>query len=355
MEPSTILQGAAATFVAARQVGTLATADASGVPSLVPICYAWDGAELWVALDAKPKRVSDPLRLRRVRNILARPQVAVVVHDYLAGAWAELAHVQIRGVARIVPPEAPAHAAAMTLLRAKYPPYQAMPIAQRPAIAIQPTQVTTWGAVAERANRPATWEATLTGRRSVRRFADRPVQRDQIERVLGAGQWAPSPHGRQPWRFLVLTHQTSKDRLASAMGAEWQATLAQDGEAAEVVAQRMANSRERIRTAPALIVPCLYLADLDTYPDAARQLAETTMAVQSMGAAIQNMLLAAYYEGLDMGWMCAPLFCQEVVQAALDLPANWLPQALLPLGYAAADPKRRPRRPLGEMVRWDGE
>ncbi len=79
------------------------------------------------------------------------------------------------------------------------------------------------------------------------------------------------------------------------------------------------------------------------------------MAVQSLGAAIQNMLLTAYHTGLDMGWMCAPLFCGDVVQRTLELPAAWLPHALLPLGYAAADPKRRPHRPADELSWWDGE
>jgi len=349
----TQLAGSAAAFVAARDVGMLATANAAGMPSVVPVCYAWDGTDLWIALDAKPKQVSDPLRLRRVRDIQARPQVALAVHDYLAGAWAQLAHVLIRGEAHIVMPGAESHTAAVELLRAKYPEYRAMPIDARPAIAIRPAHVTAWGAVAERAMRPATLEAVIPGRRSVRRFSDREVARDQVERILDAARWFPSPHGCQLWRFAVLTRPETKAHLAQAMGVEWQATLAQDGESPAVVAQRMEVSRERIRSAPVLIVPCLYLADLDPYPDSERQAAETTMAVQSLGAAIQNMLLSAYQAGLDMGWMCAPLFCQTVVQAALDLPVGWLPQALLPLGYAAADPKHRPRRPLDELVRWD--
>jgi len=349
-----MLTGVAADFVAARDVGVLATADAAGTPAVVPVCYAWDGTDLWIALDTKPKRDDDPLRLRRVRNILARPQVALVVNDYLADAWEQLAHVIIHGMARIVPPGMPDHTAAIALLRAKYPHYRTMPIDARPAIAIRPDRVTVWGAVEQRAARPATLSATITGRRSVRRFSDRPVPRELVERVLEAARYAPSPHGRQPWRFAVLTQPATKARLAAAMGDEWRATLAQDGEPADIVAQRLDASRARIRTAPVVILPCLYLADLDHYPDPDRQAAETTMAIQSLGAAIQNMLLIAYHLGLDTGWMCAPLFCQPVVQAALDLPASWLPHALLPLGYAAADPKRRPRRPLDDLVRWDG-
>lgn len=62
------------------------------------------------------------------------------------------------------------------------------------------------------------------------------------------------------------------------------------------------------------------------------------------------MLLTAYDQGLDAGWMCAPLFCPEVVCAALDLDARLIPHALITVGYAAADPKRRERLPLSTLV-----
>ena len=74
------------------------------------------------------------------------------------------------------------------------------------------------------------------------------------------------------------------------------------------------------------------------------------MAIQSIGAAIQNMLLMAYDLGLDTGWMCAPLFCPEVVCEALDLDPRLIPHAMITLGYAAAEPKRRARRPLQDLI-----
>jgi F420 biosynthesis protein FbiB-like protein len=191
-------------------------------------------------------------------------------------------------------------------------------------------------------------------RRSVRAFQSRPVPRAALEELLTAAAWAPSPHGSQPWRFVVLTRAEPKARLAEAMGDEWRATLAQDGQPAEIVETRLRASRDRIREAPALVLACLYLEDLDRYPDPERQRAEETMAIQSLGAAIQNMLLAAYTIGLDTGWMCAPLFSPDAVRAALDLAPTVIPHALIPVGYAARDPKRRPRRPLDELVvRWE--
>ena len=142
--------------------------------------------------------------------------------------------------------------------------------------------------------------------------------------------------------------------LADAMADTWQHNLELDQQAPEIVATRLRKSRERLHHAPVLILPCLYLGDLDRYPDVERQQSETIMAIQSLGASIQNLLLKAYELGLDAGWMCAPLFCPDVVVAALDLDPALIPHALITLGYAAADPKRRERLPLDHLIaRWD--
>ncbi len=199
----------------------------------------------------------------------------------------------------------------------------------------------------ERANDLAT---LLRNRRSVRQYQARPVARALLEQILEAARWSPSPHGRQPWRFVVLTRQEPKSVLAERMGETWQANLAMDGQEQAIVKIRLEKSRQRVLNAPAIILPCLYLEDLDRYPDAQRQASETTMAIQSLGAAIQNMLLMAYDLGLDAGWMCAPLFCPEVVCDALDLDKRLIPQALITVGYAAADPHRRERLPLSSLI-----
>jgi coenzyme F420-0:L-glutamate ligase / coenzyme F420-1:gamma-L-glutamate ligase len=178
----------------------------------------------------------------------------------------------------------------------------------------------------------------------------RPVPHRLIERVLEAARWAPSPHGAQPWRFVVLTREEPKRSLAEAMADEWRRNLEMDQQPAEVVAIRLEKSRQRIVHAPAIIIPCLYLADLDRYPDQQRQAAEETMAVQSLGAAAQNMLLAAYSLGLDGGWLCAPLFCPDAVRDALRLDIQLTPHALITLGYADRDPSRRPHRRVEELV-----
>jgi coenzyme F420-0:L-glutamate ligase/coenzyme F420-1:gamma-L-glutamate ligase len=337
------------TFLVRRRVARLATAGGTGEPHVVPVCFAFAPGSVYIALDEKPKDVP-PARLKRVRNILENPNVALVADRY-SEDWSLLAFVMVRGRAELLEPGEGEHAAAVRLLRGKYHQYEKMRIEENPVIAIRPARVVSWGALDVPDDERAPVLDTIRGRRSVRRYLRKDVPAELVDRVLEAARWAPSPHGRQPWRFAVITKGETKDRLAEAMGEEWRSNLEMDGQSPEVVEKRLEGSRRRLLDAPVLVLLCLYLEELDAYPDAARRQGETTMAVQSLGAAAQNVLLAAYDLGLDAGWMCAPLFCPEKVVEALALDPEQIPHALLTLGYAEADPpKRRGRKPLGELV-----
>ncbi len=202
--------------------------------------------------------------------------------------------------------------------------------------------------------RDLVWDRLVRERRSVRRLKSDPIPAELIRAILDAGRWAPSPHGTQPWRFAVLQDRSLRERLADAMASTWRHNLSMDGQDPEIVARRLEGSRRRMLESPALILVSLYTEDLDRYPDAERQQSETVMAVQSLGACVQNMLLTAYQLGIDAGWMCAPLFCPDAVREALGLPESHIPQALIPIGYLDVEPKRRPRRPLDELItRWE--
>ena len=344
-------------YLTTRRVAHLATVDEQGQPYVVPVCYVYTGERIYIALDSKPKSVT-PIRLGRVRNISANPQVSLLVDTY-SEDWQRLGYLLVQGVAHLEDLGTALHTEAVELLREKYAQYRAMPIESQPVIKITPTHFSEWNgretapgeAQPERSHLP--FAALAQGRHVVRRFKPDEVPRALVEQTLETARWAPSPHGTQPWRFVVLTKPERKLRLADAMSAEWQRNLEMDGESADVVRKRLQNSRSRILNTPVLVIPCLYLSDLHSYPDPMRKEAEVTMAVQSLGAAVQNMLLSAYSLGLDTGWMCAPLFCPDVVCESLDMPDGFTPHALIQMGYGAADPPRREHRGLGELVVWD--
>ena len=129
-------------FIRSARVAHLATADREGRPHVIPICFAFDGKALYSPIDEKPKRTS-PLGLKRVRNILENPHVAVVVDRYDEN-WKKLAYVLIRGRARLLT-RGENYRKAVFLLRRKYPQYRHMAIQDRPMIQIKPTRVKSWG------------------------------------------------------------------------------------------------------------------------------------------------------------------------------------------------------------------
>jgi coenzyme F420-0:L-glutamate ligase/coenzyme F420-1:gamma-L-glutamate ligase len=188
-------------------------------------------------------------------------------------------------------------------------------------------------------------------RRSIRRYEDRPVERDLIERIIEAGTWSPSGHNRQPWRFVVLQDFAIKERLALAMGARLRADLERDHLPEDVIGKETSRSYERLTAAPVLILVCLTMAQMDVYKDEKRNHNEFVMAVQSVAMAGQNILLAAHDLGLGACWTCAPLFCPDVVSETLDLPEDWQAQGIITMGYPAQE-RRKTREPLETRIVW---
>jgi PPOX class probable F420-dependent enzyme len=135
-------------FLARARVAHLATASAAGAPHVVPITFVWLDGRLYSALDAKPKRVAGT-RLRRVRNLLANPRVAVVVDRYVDD-WSRLGYVLIEGTARLIE-EGAAAARARAALRTKYAPYHDGPLrlGDAPLVELTPTRLTVWGNLAD--------------------------------------------------------------------------------------------------------------------------------------------------------------------------------------------------------------
>jgi len=188
-------------------------------------------------------------------------------------------------------------------------------------------------------------------RRSLRRYQQQPVPKSLIETVLEAGMWAPSAHNRQPWRFAVLQSSETKENLALAMGQRLRSDLERDFVPETVIEKDVKRSYERLTSAPVLIVVCMSMLDMDSYFDEKRNHNETIMAIQSTAMAGQNILLAAHGTGLAACWMCAPLFCPDVVQDSLALPDDWQAQGIISLGYPAQE-RTKTREPLESRVIW---
>src|SRR5205823_8485901 len=143
MVKRTTLTEAETTFVTTQRVARLATADAEGNPHVIPVCYAFDGSRFFTPLDEKPKRVAES-KLRRVRNIEARPTVALVIDQY-DDDWSQLGYVLVQGRAELLQPENTMHVQALVLLRERYVQYQTMALEKYPVIVITPEHIASWG------------------------------------------------------------------------------------------------------------------------------------------------------------------------------------------------------------------
>ena len=188
----------------------------------------------------------------------------------------------------------------------------------------------------------------IRARRSIRGLDGPPLTAAEVEALVELALLAPAPHHTTPWRFAEVT-PARRAALAAAMGEVWRADMTADGVPEARRARALERSRRRVEGAPTLLLGCVVGDGLASYPDERRDRAEWTMAAHSFGAALQNLLLEASARGLGAYWMAAPLYAQDAVRDALDLPERWRPQALVALGRPRADyePFDRPPPDVG--------
>jgi PPOX class probable F420-dependent enzyme len=130
-------------FIETHHVAHLATANAEGHPSVMPICYAFHDAVFYSAIDEKPKTVSSS-QLQRIQNIRSNPNTALVIDDY-SEDWEALAYLHVRCFAEILEPcTSREHSAAISALRARYPQYSSMHIDAQPVIKLTPQRLRFW-------------------------------------------------------------------------------------------------------------------------------------------------------------------------------------------------------------------
>lgn len=128
-------------FLRSARAGHLATSGEDGQPHVIPVCYVFDGEVIYSVLDAKPK--ATPLRqLKRVRNILANPQVSLVA-DHYEEDWTRLQYVLVSGEAGLLE-SGEEWSRAIAMLREKYPQYRQMDLDQSPVIKITPARFVPW-------------------------------------------------------------------------------------------------------------------------------------------------------------------------------------------------------------------
>ncbi|MCS7137714.1 MAG: nitroreductase family protein [Candidatus Caldarchaeum sp.] len=194
----------------------------------------------------------------------------------------------------------------------------------------------------------------ITGRRSSKMLGVGDVPFDVVVKAVEAGIWAANAHNSQPWRFVIVSDREIKEKLLEEMGREWLEDLLADGIEREKALKIVESSNGRSMRAAYLVVVCLTMEDMDVYWDDKRSRCEYIMGVQSVAAAVQNMLLALHVMGYGACWRCSPLFAPRAVRGVLGLPQNVEPMAMVEIGHKGGETSGT-RRPLNEVVyvnRW---
>lgn len=202
----------------------------------------------------------------------------------------------------------------------------------------------------------------IKGRRSVRRWQDKPVPEDMLLRAIELATWAPNGGNQQNWRFYVIVNRATLNAVADAVQAS--AALV-SGWAEGPQRERFAQFRDRagfFRQAPAAVAVAAgrYQSVVDLILEAREKTDEKAAAmrnwrdtadsrIQSVAAATSYLLLILHQMGLGSVWMTGPVQAKEAIEKILHVPANLDVVAYLPVGYPAESPTTHGRKAVGEV------
>ena len=177
-------------------------------------------------------------------------------------------------------------------------------------------------------------------RRSVRQFADTPVDPERIRGAVATALTAPAPHHTRPVRFVWLRERGLREALLEAMADKWRTDLTADGLDPERVERRIARGRI-LFDAPEVIIPFCVPDGAHDYPDERRRAAERTMFTVAVGAAVQGLLVALATDGIGSCWIGSTIFAPEVTRSVLGLAEDWNPLGAIAVGHPLEEPAPR--------------
>ncbi|MFE3988657.1 coenzyme F420-0:L-glutamate ligase [Nocardia tengchongensis] len=183
-------------------------------------------------------------------------------------------------------------------------------------------------------------------RRSVRQFADTPVEPEVIRAAVAAGLTAPAPHHTRPVRFVWVRKRGLREQLLEAMAEKWRTDLTGDGRTPESVEKRIQRGRI-LFDAPEVIIPFCVPDGAHDYPDETRRAAEKTMFTVAVGAAVQGLLVSLAVRGVGSCWIGSTIFAPDVTREVLGLEADWSPLGAIAVGYPLEELAPRETREPG--------
>jgi nitroreductase len=192
----------------------------------------------------------------------------------------------------------------------------------------------------------------IRSRRSIRRFSDRPVSRDDLLRLFAAASWAPSNHNRQPWRFIVFEEKADLVKLAGIVERGLSEKLPTLPAVASGFAGELMHCATFFSGAPVLILALhrLPVSVSQALLEGLEQPELVSGEPLSVAMAVQNLLLAAEPLGLGTCVLTAPLIVREAVSSATKLPAGYGLTCFVAVGYPAEAPLPPRRKSIEQFV-----
>ncbi|PIC57077.1 MULTISPECIES: 5,6-dimethylbenzimidazole synthase [Sporosarcina] len=185
----------------------------------------------------------------------------------------------------------------------------------------------------------------IYNRRDVRSFLSTPIPEDKLHNILKAAHHAPSVGFMQPWNFVIVSSDETKEKLAWAADKERRALAIHYEDEGEKETKFLGLKIQGLKEAPITICVTCDPTRGGSHVLGRNSIPETDML--STACAIQNMWLAACAEGLAMGWVS--FYKKNDVRDILNIPPHVEPIALLSIGYT----ENYPTAPILETANWE--
>ena len=182
-------------------------------------------------------------------------------------------------------------------------------------------------------------------RRTIRKYKDKPILRQIIDKIIEAGRWAPSAHNLQPWRFLVIKNRQEIEKLALILKNAPNSILT-------AIKFLIKKNAEIIEKSPVVIL----VYNTGVLSKKAKKLGELYFInahiaeIESISAAIENMHLIATSLGIGMAWFAMPLLMKNEISKIFHLEGELV--AILTLGYPVREKRLSTRKPIAEIVKY---
>lgn len=188
-------------------------------------------------------------------------------------------------------------------------------------------------------------------RRSIRKFLEKPISKEDMTDIIQSGLKAPSSKNRQPWKYIVVQGKAKEEMLnifrRGIQREEHEDALLPQSK------QHIAAARHTVHImaeAPVIVFVINSLGKSILEDLTPEERISEICNIQSVSASIQNMLLAATEKGIGSLWICDIFFAYAELCEWLDSDGQLI--AAVAFGYPDEFPEERPRKGIDDVVEW---